>query len=212
MFIRRLIPALIIIIAGFSLPAQAQSNSGITIQGTGYALPHHNHPVTIIKVYDKATMTLLNLTTTDPYTGNYSLIIYPLGINNKPKLSEPRLKNNPYDEAAEIQLWSNQGEKWTVEAYGSNGNNLLTRAITFSEGMHRLSLEGLGAAGMKVITLDNGINHYSLEAIQKCSSSLTPCINTTDIQIPMKSMLSGDSLKMTFFPLDIMSSIQLFRF
>ncbi|MCX6304919.1 MAG: hypothetical protein NT040_08120 [Bacteroidetes bacterium] len=179
----------------------AQANTPFTIWGTGYATPMGTHPLTTVNLYDKATMTLLGTTVTQP-SGSYAIDFYPVGIrvNAGAGTEYARLLSNPYQDKMVIEIACAEKSTWLCTVVDEQGKTLLSQNLSLDQGTHLLSLSGMGAAGLKTINLKSISGRFSLKAIQSVATSLDPQLQVYKKSSELKSTPASDSLLVSFVP------------
>jgi hypothetical protein len=195
-----IITALLVVLI-LACPPKSLAADQITISGTGYTTPFMNHPQISVVVRDKSTMMLLGTATTD-VNGNYEVNFYPVGIQNyrRSGLSSVILRN-PYQEILEMRISAKETGTYSLSVSEINGSVILSKTISLHSGDNRLTISGLGSAGMKTILISGYGQKITLKVIQEGSTVFSPSVDGSrpDISL-LKNSATSDSLLVSFIP------------
>ena len=155
--------------------ANKDINSGllspITLQGTVWSAPTNNFPVTNVEVYDNDGMIFLGSTSTAAGTGQYSLTVLPVGLDETVKRnSEMVVLGNPVMNEASLELTVLNQNKYTVSVFDGRGKKIYSQAVRLAEGDNKITITGLGTPGIKLVQVTDGQTTYTAKVLQLAAS------------------------------------------
>ncbi len=188
---------------------KAQDFSQITLAGTGYSLPFYNHPVNNVNVFSKPDNTFLGSTTTNSVNGNYTISFFPVGEQeHNYKKEEMKVLGNPVATTANLELVVLNQNNYTIRVFDGSGKELYNQKVSLSDGNNRITLSGLGSAGIKFVNVTNGEQSYTSKVIQTENTFFSPSISATattsqngQLKMSLEQLIT-DSLYVQFDPVE----------
>lgn len=151
--------------------------SPISLQGTVWSAPTNNFPTTNISVYDNDGMIFLGSTSTAAGTGQYSLTVLPVGLDEKVnRNSEMVVLGNPVMNEANLEITVLNQDNYTVSVFDVSGKKLYNQKVSLAEGDNKLTITGLGSPGIKIVQVTDGQKTYTAKVLQVASSDFGPTI------------------------------------
>ncbi len=166
------------LLIGSSLLAQDTTTLQGNIKSQPFNVPVKNGTV-LVKNKQGAP---LGTTKTDSL-GNYTLNFVPTNVKDK----NPELINhykltqnypNPYNPSTMIDFYTPESSNFTATVYAVTGEKIASKEFYLNEGKHTFNLEGLGSAGVKILSItgDNGVR-TTQKMIQLDGTNRSPSID-----------------------------------
>ena len=153
----------------------------INLQGTVWSAPTNNYPATQVSVYDPDGNVFLGNTTTAPGTGTYQLTVLPVGLEEQIKNnnSEMVVLGNPVMNEANLELTVLNQDSYTVSVFDATGRQLYSQMVNLAEGNNKITVNGLGAPGIKIVNVTDGKTKYTAKVIHQANAGMNPSISAT---------------------------------
>ncbi len=152
----------------------------IVISGTIWSAPVNEFPQTNVTVYDPDGNVFMGSTTTNPTNGHYSLTVIPVGLEDKiNKTEEMTVLGNPVMTEAKLGLTVLNQDNYTVRVFDISGKQLYNQRVNLAEGNNKITINGLGAPGLKIVEVTDGKKKYTAKVIQSEPTLFSPSISAT---------------------------------
>lgn len=162
------------------IKAQNGPNSIINISGIVYGAPTPLTSTTDVSIYDPNGNIFLGNTTTNPSTGAYNISVIPVGLEEQiKKNSEMTVLGNPVMTEANLELTVLNQDNYTLRVFDISGKELYNQRVALSEGDNKITINGLGSPGLKIVEVTDGQKKYTAKVIQTQSTLFAPSIRAT---------------------------------
>jgi hypothetical protein len=168
----------------------------IVIEGSGHASPLNNHPEIKVRVFNVGSNKPIDSTFTDG-NGFFHLELILTGIVEPSENSGARIMKNPYQDDLVVQMYSDKSKDYRLNVCDLSGRSLLNQTIALTAGNNEITLRDLGGAGIKIITITDGIVKETFQAIQLKAGTLSPKvqINQVNESVTASGLKDGETLK-----------------